>query len=129
MEARAAAESRPLIEAKKSPKAILWRASENGERPAQFGDAVIDEHDEVLLQTVPQDAHDYIRPLRLTLQGDDPIGLTTAFLHQHAMPGLSIFRLSRLPGALYFADLVSKLTEDGWPKAAGRGFNIPLVIP
>ena len=129
MEARAAAESRPLIEAKKSPKAILWRASENGERPAQFGDAVMDEHDEVLLQTVPQDAHDYIRPLRLTLQGDDPIRLATAFLHQHAMPGLSIFRLSRLPGALYFADLVSKLTEGGWPKAAGRGFNIPQVIP
>lgn len=129
IEARAAAEGRPLIEAKKSPKAILWRASDNGERPAQFGDAVIDEHDEVLLQTVPQNAHDCIRPIRLTLQGDDPLRLATAFLHQHAMPGLSIFRLSRLPGALYFADLVSKLTEDGWPKAAGRGFNIPQVIP
>ena len=42
MEARAAAESRPLIESKKSPKAILWHASKNGERPAQFGDRVSD---------------------------------------------------------------------------------------
>lgn len=129
MEARAAAESRPLIEAKKSAKAILWQASENLERPAQFGDAVIDEHDEVLLQTVPQEIHDYIHPVRLALQGGDAVTLATTFLHQHAIPGLSLFRMSRLPGALYFADLVSKLTSDGWPKAVGRGFNIPHVIP
>jgi hypothetical protein len=129
MEARAAMECRPLIEAKKSPRAILWHASGNGELPAQFGDAVIDDHDEVLLQTVPQDPRDYIHPVRLALQGEDAIQLTTAFLHQHAIPGLSLFRMSRLPGALYFADLVSKLTTDGWPKAVGRGFNIPQVIP
>lgn len=129
IEARAATERRPLIEAKKSPKAILWRASDNGELPAQFGDAVIDDHDEVLLQTVSQDTRDYIHPVRLALQGADSIHLTTAFLHQHAIPGLSLFRMSRLPGALYFADLVSKLTADGWPKAVGRGFNIPQVIP
>jgi hypothetical protein len=129
MEAQAAAEGRPLIESKKSPKAVLWRSTENGVGPAQFGDALIDDHDEILLQTVPQVVQDYIHPVRLAVQGGNPKDLSTAFLHQHAMPGLSLFRMSRLPGALYFADLVSKLTSDGWPKSVGRGFRIPMVIP
>jgi len=129
VEARAAAESRPLIEAKKSPKAILWHSSTTGINPAGLGDAVIDEHDEVLIQTVPQDVADYIRPMRLSLQGGDAILLSTAFLHQHAMSGLSLYQMSRLPGALYYADLVSKMSADGWPKAIGRGFNIPAVVP
>lgn len=129
MEARARKEGRPLIECKKSPKAVIWRTSTSGEIPAEFGDAVIDEHDEVLLQTMPQNPRDYAHPVRLALHGGDAIGLSTAFLHQHAMPGLSLFRMSRLPGALYFADLVSKLSSDGWPKAIGRGFGIPSIVP
>jgi hypothetical protein len=128
-EERAAVDRRPLIEAKKSPKAILWHSSESGVYAAEFGDAVIDVHDEVLLQTVPQNVNDYIHPVRLALQGGDAIDLSTIFLHQHAIPGLSLFRMSRLPGALYFADLVSKLTAEGWPKVVGRGFNIPRVVP
>jgi hypothetical protein len=129
MEARAKKEGRPLIECKKSPKAVLWRTSGSGEIPADFGDAVIDEHDEILLQTMHQNPRDYVHPVRLALHGGDAIDLSTAFLHQHAMPSLSLFRMSRLPGALYFADLVSKLTSDGWPKVVGRGFGIPSVIP
>jgi hypothetical protein len=126
---RATAEKRPLIEVKKSPKAVLWHSSATGVRPVSEGEAIIDEHDEVLIQTVPQDEMDYIRPLRLSLHGGDTISLSTAFLHQQAMPGLSLYRMSRLPGALYFADLVSKMSADGWPKAIGRGFNIPSVVP
>jgi hypothetical protein len=129
IEARTASESRPLIEAKKSPTAILWRGADSVRAPALFGDAVVDEHGEVLLQTVPQDVRDYRHPIRLTVSGGDPDGMTTAFLHQQAMPGLSLFHMSRLPGALYFADLVSKLTSDGWPKAVGRGFRVPGIIP
>ncbi len=129
LERRAAAESRPVIEVKKSPKAMLWHASESDVRPAQFGDCVIDEHGELLLQTMPQNVRDYIHPIRLASQGDDAIALATLLLHQHSMPGLSLFRMSRLPGTLYFADLVSKLTVDGWPKVVGRGFRIPHVIP
>jgi hypothetical protein len=128
-ESRAAAERRPMIEAKKSPKAILWRESEDGASPALFGDAVLDEHGELLLQTVRQNIGDYVHPVRLAIQGGDAVGLATAFLHQQAVPPLSLFHMSRLPGALYFADLVSKLTSDGWPKAVGRGFKVPEIIP
>lgn len=129
IEDRAKAEGRQLIEAKKSPKAILWRVLDSRYRVAQFGDAVVDDHDEILLQTVAQNAIDYIRPVRLTLHGGEAMELATSFLHQQAMPGLSLFRMARLPGSLYFADLVSKLTQDGWPKVVGRGFVIPQVIP
>jgi hypothetical protein len=129
MERRAAAEGRPLIESKKSPKAILWREGDNGIHPAEFGDSVVDPHGDVLLQTVPQSVRDYIRPVRLTVQGGDTVALATAFLHQQAVPGLSLFKMSRLPGALYYADLISKLTGDGWPKAVGRGFGVPEIVP
>jgi len=129
LEQRAAAEHRSLIESKKSPKAILWRQTGTTLGPALFGDAAIDPHGDLLLQTVPQSVQDYIHPVRLTTHGADPITLATNFLHQQAVPGLSLFHMSRLPGALYYADLVSKLTGDGWPKAIGRGFFIPEIIP
>lgn len=129
IETRAASEKRPLIEAKKSPTAILWRGTDTERGPALFGDAVVDEHGEVLIQTVPQDVRDYRHPVRLTVSGGGTVEVTTAFLHQQAVPGLSLFHMSRLPGALYFADLVSKLTGDGWPKAIGRGFRVPSIIP
>lgn len=128
LEERAARENRSLIEATKSPKAILWRADGEKILPVEFGDAVLDEHGHVLLQTVPQNAGDYIHPVRLTTRGRAE-EMATAFLHQHAMPGLSLFHMSRLPGTLYFADLISKLTSDGWPKVIGRGFKLPSLVP
>lgn len=129
LEQRAARENRSLIEAKKSPKAILWRTDGEKILPAEFGDALLDEHEDVLLQTVPQNVSDYIHPVRLSTRGGDAEEMATAFLHQHAMPGLSLFHMSRLPGTLYLADLISKLTSDGWPKVIGRGFNLPSIVP
>jgi hypothetical protein len=129
LQARASTDGTPLVEVKKSPKAILWRESESGVRPAEFGDLVIDDHGEVLLQTVSQNPTDYVHPVRLSIQEGEPHEIAKAFLHQQAIPSLSLFRMSRLPGALYFSDLVSKLTVDGWPKAVGRGFNIAHIIP
>lgn len=129
MQARADCEARSLIEAKKSPKAILWRSSGEDIAPAEFGDAVLDEHGDVLLQTVPQNVRDYIHPVRLSTRGSQSEEMATAFLHQHMLPGLSLFHMSRLPGTLYFADLISKLTADGWPKAIGRGFRLPSLVP
>jgi hypothetical protein len=128
-EARAAKENRHLIEVKKSPKAILWRAGGTSIRPSEFGDALIDEHADVLIQTVPQNVRDYIHPVRLSANNTHAVELATAFLHQHAMPGLSLFYMSRLPGTLYLADLISKLTTDGWPKVIGRGFRLPTLVP
>ena len=129
MHHRADLEKSPLIESKKSPKAVLWRQSGDKLHPAEFGDAVIDPHGDLLLQTVPQSVHDYIHPVRLTTHGGDPVALATIYLHQQAVPGLSLFHMSRLPGSLYYADLISKLTGDGWPKAIGRGFKVPMIIP
>ena len=129
METLAASEARATLEVKKSPNAILWRESEAGLAPAVFGDAMIDNHGDILLQTVSQNVKDYVHPIRLTTPAEDAIGLATAFLHQQVMPQLSLFNRSRLPGALYFGDLVSKRTGDGWPKAIGRGFHIPEIVP
>ncbi len=97
-EARAAAEGRLVIEAKKSPNSILWHESPRGPLPANFGDAVIDDHGEILLQTVPQNPTDYIRPVRHATNGGDAVGVATAFLHQHAIPGLSFLVCPVYPG-------------------------------
>lgn len=129
LEGRAASEGRSLIEAKKSPKAILWRADGDKILPAEFGDAVLDEHGDVLLQTVSQNVGDYIHPVRLTTRCGSAEEMAIAFLHQHAIPGLSLFHMSRLPGTLYLADLISKMTSDGWPKVVGRGFQLASLVP
>ena len=52
-------------------------ASDADECAAAFGNAVIDALGEALLQTMPQDASDYIRPVRLGLHGQDPMKLST----------------------------------------------------
>lgn len=129
MEMRARAERRALIEVKKAPKAILWRLDGDEVRPAEFGDAVLDEHGDILLQTVSQDVRDYAHPVRLSGSGNRVEEMAVAFLHQHAIPGLSLFHMSRLPGTLYLADLISKMTSDGWPKAIGRGYRLPSLVP
>lgn len=129
VETRAARERRPLIEVKKSPKPVIWSMRDGRAVPSALGDAVIDSHDEILLQTTTPSAEEYVHPVRLAIQGGDPLQLATNFLHQHAVPALSLFHFPRLPGALYYADLVSKFTSDGWPKVIGRGFRVPLVVP
>lgn len=129
IEAKAAQERRPLIEMKKSPRSVLWRSLADSDAPALFGDAVIDSHGDVLIQTVPQEVSDYITPVRLSIQGEVITEIAAQFLAQHLVPGLSLFKMSRLPGSPYFADLISKLTADGWPKAIGRGFGIAMIIP
>ena len=129
VETRLIKENRALIEVIKSPRSILWHGGTSSPESAHFGDAIVDSHGEILVQTVTQNISDYIRPVRLSTQGGDPIDLASHFIHQQTMPGLSFFNLSRLPGSLYFADLVSKLTADGWPKAIGRGFAVPTIIP
>lgn len=129
VQARAAREGRLVLEVKKSPKAIVWRSAGSQELIAEVGDAVMDEHGEILVQSIPQQVRDYVRPLRLSTESSKAIELATEFIGQHAIPGLSLYHMSRLPGTLYFADLVSKFAPGGWPKAVGRGFRIPQIIP
>ena len=45
------------------------------------------------------------------------------------VPTLALYHPSRLPAPIYCADIVSTLSADGWPKAIGRGFRVPHIIP
>jgi len=76
-----------------------------------------------------QNINDDIRPLRLRVHSEEALEVATQF-HQHQpMPRLSLFNSSRLPGTLYYVDLISKLNTSGWPKVAGRGLNLGEIIP
>ena len=84
---------------------------------------------ECLILTINQNIKDYVKPLRLRVHSAEALGVATQFYQHQAMPGLSLFNSSRLPGTLYYADLISKLTTSGWPKVVGRGLNLGAIIP
>ena len=127
---KAASEGRSLIEVKKSPRSVLWRSTDNRITMANYGDAILDEHNEVLIQTTSQNQSDYRNPIRLTITSDlNEYAIAKHFLHQHVIPSPSLFDFPRLPGSLYYADLISKTTENGWSKVIGRGFKLPEIIP
>ena len=83
------------------------------------------------MQPTGQNMPDAKKPIRLTIDEnqDKAIELAQSFFEHYGMPSLSLFNTSRLPGTLYFADLISKLTEDGWIKIIGHGLRIDDVIP
>lgn len=128
-ESRAKIEKKELIECKKSPASIIWRSAGEGTFASLAGDCVVDPHGEFLLQTINQNINDYIRPLRLRVHSEEALEVATQFYQHQAMPGLSLFNSSRLPGTLYYADLISKLNTSGWPKVVGRGLNLGEIIP
>lgn len=128
-ETRAKKDNKELIECKKSPASIIWRQVDEGVFTSVPGDCVIDPHGEILLQTIKQNINDYIRPLRLRVLSPKVLDVATIFYQHQAMPGLSLFNSSRLPGTLYYADLISKLTTTGWPKVVGRGLSLGEIIP
>lgn len=128
-ESRAKMEKKELIECKKSPASIIWRNVGDGVSASIAGDCVVDPHGEFLLQTINQNIKDYVKPLRLRVHSAEALGVATQFYQHQAMPGLSLFNSSRLPGTLYYADLISKLTTSGWPKVVGRGLNLGAIIP
>jgi hypothetical protein len=126
---RARLDGRQLIQCKKSPRAVMWQEDPNTFSACTPGDCVIDPHGEILLQTMVSKTRNYIRPLRLEVHGSDKIEIATTFFQHQAFPGLSLTSSSKLPGSLYFADLVSKLTESGWAKAIGRGWGLDNIVP
>ena len=126
---RAAAACCAVLEIKKSPRALLWRNTRRGPLPAATAEAVIDPHDEWLVQTAPSSARDPVRPVRLRMHGGDPCELAARFIAQHAMPGPSLFHTARLPGAPGLADRISKLTAIGWTRAIGRGYRLSQLVP
>lgn len=128
-ERRAQLNGQSVLEVKKSPIGMIWAEEGTVVAPVQFGEAVIDEHGDLLVQTAPQNQEDSLHPVRVSASLGNVCVLATQLLHQHAVPAASIYHMSRLPGSLYYADLISKLTDRGWTKAIGRGFGIPNIIP
>mgnify|MGYP007000468379 CR=1 len=66
------------------------------------GQCLVDPHGEMLLQSISSPGAYYVRPLRLTVQGRDPLSVAEQFYHHGAWPGLSLTNAPRLPGSLYF---------------------------
>jgi hypothetical protein len=126
---RALKEGRDLIQCKKSPRAVMWCRTETGYTPCTPGSCVIDPHGEILLQTMAPKANSYVRPLRLTIYGKDKIKTATDFFQHGAIPGISLTNSTRLPGSLYYADVISKLTTSGWTKVIGRGWGLSKIVP
>lgn len=122
-------ENRPMLEVKKYPRSILWRSENQIKKGSIFGDAVVDPHGEITIQSCTQDINDYISPLRINIVHGEQDIIINEFLNQLCLQSLSTFSISRLHGALYYADLMSKLTEAGWPKVVGRGFRLQETIP
>lgn len=131
LDSRALAEGRLLWEVKKSPTALLFRGEMQTPKSAQFPDAVIDPHGEVLLQTLTQGDGDCIHPVRIALSGNSATiqHCLPALLTHCAAPMLSMYQQSRLPGPVYWADLASKLDRAGWSQVIGRGCGLADVIP
>lgn len=127
---RAGSEGRWLLEVKKHPGAILFRNEAGRPIGAKFGDAVVDQQGDVLLQTLDQGSGDCHHPLRVSTQSSvDRDAQLQALLAQSAVPGLTLFRQARLPGAIYWADLASKLDRTGWSQVIGRGWRLSSVVP
>ena len=118
-----------MLEVKKYPRSILWKSENQVKRSSVFGDAVVDPHGEITIQSCTQDINDYISPLRINIVHGQQDKIINEFLNQLCLQSLSTFKVGRLHGALYYADLVSKLTGVGWPKVIGRGFRLEDTIP
>jgi hypothetical protein len=122
-------ENRAYLEVKKNPSSILWREGDRQNYSSIFGDAVVDIHGEITIQSCTQKEDDYGTPLRLDIGEGDPSFIINEFLNQLCLQSLARFTVGRLHGALYYADLASKLTEGGWTRVIGRGYGLIKVIP
>ena len=107
----------------------MWDRTETGCTPCILGTCVVDPHGEILLQTMAPKANSYVRPLRLTIYGKDKLKTATDFFQHGAIPGVSLTNSTRLPGSLYYADVISKLTTSGWTKVIGRGWGLSKIVP
>lgn len=111
----------------KRPGAVLFRGSiENPESPV-FGDCVRYPDGSILMQSIEPSSSDYDRPIRLRGCSNVPNDVVTDVLTLCKQPTLGLFRGSRLPAPIYWADLASKRTVAGWAKAIGRGWGVPAL--
>ena len=116
----------------KHPQAVLYRQLNGHLRPARFGDALRYPDDRVLLQTSSNRdvTSSWKMPIRVSTETSGhltrAISLTTLLCRQ---PALGVYHQPRLPSPIYWADLISKTTAEGWPKVVGRGLGLESIIP
>lgn len=116
----------------KHPRAVLYRQLNGHLRPAQFGDALLYPDGRALLQTSSNKgtASQWKMPIRISTERRDQIeravALTSLLCRQ---PALGVWQQPRLPSPIYWADLISKTTSEGWPKVVGRGLGLESLIP
>ncbi|NKI35128.1 hypothetical protein HFP89_08110 [Wenzhouxiangella sp. XN79A] len=116
----------------KHPRAVLYRNRDGKLHPARFGDALIYPDSRLLLQTSSNrdTVSGWKMPIRIGVNDPNLISratsLTTLLCRQ---PALGVFHQPRLPAPVYWADLISKTTADGWPKVVGRGLGLESIIP
>ncbi|MDZ7790376.1 MAG: hypothetical protein U5L08_07785 [Xanthomonadales bacterium] len=116
----------------KHPRAVLYRQLNGHLQPARFGDALLYPDGRALLQSSSNNGttSQWKMPLRLSTEHRDQIEhaihLTTILCRQ---PALGVWQQPRLPAPIYWADLISKTTSEGWPKVVGRGLGLEPIIP
>jgi len=116
----------------KHPRAVLYRQLHRHLRPARFGDALLYPDGRVLLQTSSNRdvSSSWKMPIRIGAehqkQVERAVYLTVILCRQ---PALGIYHQPRLPSPVYWADLISKTTSEGWPKVVGRGLALESIIP
>lgn len=128
---RAKDDGRWILEVKKHPHAVLFRRNKDSNQPqgARYGDALVDPHGDVLLQTISQGGGECVHPVRVSTDEVDRGEQLQALFDQTAVRTLSMFRPARLPGGIYWADLASKLDRTGWSQVIGRGWKLAAVVP
>jgi len=116
----------------KHPRAVLYRQFGSRLRSAKFGDALLYPDGRVLLQTSSNRdvGSNWKMPIRISVEHREQIEravyLTVLLCRQ---PALGVYQQPRLPSPVYWADLISKTTSDGWPKVVGRGLGLESIIP
>lgn len=120
------------VEVVKHPRAVLYRHLNGHLRPARFGDGLIYPDGRVLLQTSSNRdvSSSWKMPIRISVEYREQIEravyLTVLLCRQ---PALGVYQQPRLPSPVYWADLISKTTSEGWPKVVGRGLVLESIIP
>ena len=110
----------------KRPEAVLFRGTIEVPQLSSFGDyALYPDGCSALLQSIEPSPSDYDRPILLRGSSGIDGELVTDVMTLCKLPTLTLFHPARLPSPIYWADIASKRSIEGWAKAIGRGWGVP----